>query len=188
VLKRLREQLAGEGGKSLLKNRGSKRFLNVAKGAITIDEDKVQSDARLDGIWVLRTSTKLTVDEVALTYRSLWRVERTFREAKSTLEVRPLFHKRDDTCFGHIVACFLALRLEVDLQRRLDAHDVGARWNEVMLALDGVRAIDLTVDGQRFRARTEVRGLANDVFRAVGVAPPPLLTKLSPTPAEAANV
>src|SRR5437762_13823319 len=31
----------------------------------------------------------------------------------STLEVRPIFHHRDDTSIGHIVACFLALRLEV---------------------------------------------------------------------------
>ena len=136
------------------------------------------SDARLDGKFVLRTSTDLPADEVALTYRSLWRVERTFRETKSTLEVRPLFHRRDDACVGHIVACFLALRLEVDLQRKLDEAKVNARWSEVMAALDGVRAIDVTVDDQRFRARTEIRGLAHQVMQAVGVGPPPLLTRL----------
>jgi transposase len=51
-------------------------------------------------------------------YKGLWRVERTFREEKSTLEVRPIYHQRDDTRSGHIVASFLALRLEVDLQAR----------------------------------------------------------------------
>ena len=94
--------------------------------------------------------------------------------------MRPLFHKRDDTCIGHIIACFLALRLEVDLQRHLDDHDVNARWNEVMLSLDGVRAIDITVDNEHFRARTELRGLAQQVFKAVGVGPPPLLTRSGP--------
>jgi transposase len=49
--------------------------------------------------------------DVARAHKSLWRVERTFRETKSTLEVRPVFHHRDDTTIGDIVGCFLALRL-----------------------------------------------------------------------------
>jgi hypothetical protein len=178
MLERLRTQLDGGGAKGLLANRGFKRFLRMNKDAVVIDEKAIESDARLDGKFVLRTSTDLPADEVALTYRSLWRVERTFRETKSTLEVRPLFHRRDDACVGHIVACFLALRLEVDLQRKLDDAGVNARWTEIMAALDGVRAIDVTVDDQRFRARTEIRGLAHQVLQAVGVGPPPLLTRL----------
>jgi hypothetical protein len=179
MLERLRAQLDGGGAKALLANRGYKRFLKVKKESVVIDETAIEEDARFDGKFVLRTSTDLPADEVALTYRSLWRVERTFRETKSTLDVRPLFHRRDDACIGHIVACFLALRLEVDLQRKLDEAGVDASWSEVMLALDGVRAIDITVDEQPFLARTEIRGLAQKVFKAVGVGPPPLLTRRS---------
>ncbi len=183
MLERLRAQLDGGGAKGLLANRGFKRFLRVKKDSVVLDEQAIEDDARLDGKFVLRTSTDLPADEVALTYRSLWRVERTFRETKSTLEVRPLFHRRDDACIGHIVACFLALRLEVDLQRRLDDAGIDARWTEVIAALEGVRAIDVTVDDQRFRARTEIRGLAHRVFQAVGVGPPPLLTRVESPPA-----
>ena len=70
----------------------------------------MERDTRLDGRFVLRTSTTLRAEEVARAYKSLWRVERAFRETKSTFEVRPIFHHRDDTSVGHIVACFLALR------------------------------------------------------------------------------
>lgn len=42
-----------------------------------------------------------------------------FGKQKSTLAVRPIYHQREDTSIGHIVAALLALRLEVDLQRRL---------------------------------------------------------------------
>jgi hypothetical protein len=73
------------------------------------------AEGRLDGIFVLRTSAEL----VARSYNSLWRVERTFQEVKSTLNVRSIYHQRDETCAGHIVVSFLALRLEVDLRRRL---------------------------------------------------------------------
>ncbi len=99
---------------------------------MTINEKTVEADARLDGTFVLRTSTSLTPEEVARSYKSLWRVERTFRETKSTLEVRPIFHHRDETTIGHIVVCFLALRLQVDLQRRLDARGFAASWPERM--------------------------------------------------------
>lgn len=97
----------------------------------------------------LRTNTELPAAEVARAYKSLWRVERTFREQKSTLEIRPLYHHRDDTSIGHIVACFLALRLEVDLQRRLDARGVNVAWPELMRDLAQGQAVTVTLDGQR---------------------------------------
>ena len=117
---------------------------------MTINRAALEADARLDGKFILRTNTELPAAEVARAYRSLWRVERTFREQKSTLEIRPLYHHRDDTSIGHIVACFLALRLEVDLQRRLDARGVNVAWPELMRDLAQVQAVTVTLDGQRY--------------------------------------
>jgi transposase len=114
ILGHLREKLAG-GAKSLVANKGYARYLRVTKGPLRIDEAKMAAEARYDGKYVLRTNTELEAAEVARTYKSLWRVERAFRETESTLQVRPIFHHRDDTSIGHIVAGFLALRLEVDL-------------------------------------------------------------------------
>ena len=106
-------------------NRGYARYLQIAKGSVSLDEAAIAREARLDGKFVLTTSTELPAAEVALAYKSLWRVERAFRTLKSTLDVRPVFHQRDDSVIGHITGCFLALRLEVDLQRRLDAKGLG---------------------------------------------------------------
>lgn len=173
------EQALAHGPKSVVGNVGFKRFLRVQKGAVSIDRDAVERDARLDGKFVLRTSTDLDTDEVAKGYKSLWRVERAFRETKSTLDVRPLFHHRDDTTVGHIVGCFLALRLEVDLQRRLDQRGVDVSWPDLMRELSEVKAIDLELDGQRYRLRTELRGNASAAFSAAGVRAPPVVTPLS---------
>ena len=87
ILDHLEEKLAG-GAKSLLANKGYARYLKVMKGAVRIDEKAVAAEARYDGKFVLRTNTDLEAEEVARTYKSLWRVERIFRETKSTLEVR----------------------------------------------------------------------------------------------------
>ena len=141
IVDKLRRTIEKQGPKAVVGNRGYARFLKVAKGSATIDEDAVQRDARLDGKFVLRTNTNLSAAEVAQTYKSLWRVERTFREQKSTLEVRPIYHHRDDTSIGHIVASFLALRLEVDLQQRLDERQAEVSWPDLMRDLGQVQSV-----------------------------------------------
>jgi hypothetical protein len=143
-----------------------------------IDEDKVTAEARYDGKYVLRTNTELPAAEVAKTYKSLWRVERAFRETKSTLEVRPIFHHRDDTSIGHIVAGFLALRLEVDLQKRLDEHNVEVSWPTLMRDIGKVQAVKVEMGGQSYLLRTDLEGAAHKAFLAAGVRPPSSVTFL----------
>ena len=170
------EQALAHGPKSIIGNVGFKRFVHVERGAVSIDRDAIACDARLDGKFVLRTSTDFDTADVARAYKSLWRVERAFRETKSTLEVRPTFHHRDDTTIGHIVGCFLALRLEVDLQRRLDERAVDVSWPDLMRDLAEVKAVDVTLDDQLYRLRTDLRGSAFAAFAAAGVRPPSVLT------------
>jgi len=182
ILEKLREKLAKQGAKAMVGNKGFARFLKVAKGSVTVDEDAVKRDARLDGKFVLTTNTELSTAEVAQTYKSLWRVERTFREQKSTLEVRPIYHQRDDTSMGHIVASFLALRLEVDLQQRLDERQAKVSWPDLMRDLGQVQSVTLELDGQRYQLRTDMVGAAYQAFVAAGVRPPAPVTPLGPLP------
>jgi hypothetical protein len=180
LVQKLEAMLAGQGPKALVKNRGYARFLTIQKGSVSLDREAVDRDARLDGLFVLTTNTALPTAEVAQTYKSLWRVERTFREEKSTIEVRPIYHHRDDTSIGHIVASFLALRLEVDLQRRLDDRGVTVSWPDLMRDLSQVQAVEVTLDGERYRLRTDLIGSAQQAFAAAGLRPPAAVTPLGP--------
>jgi len=182
ILAKLQDTLDRQGPKAIIGNRGFARFVKVSKGAVAIDADAVRRDARLDGKFVLTTNTDLPTGEIALTYKSLWRVERIFREEKSTLEVRPIFHHRDDTSIGHIVASFLALRLEVDLQHRLDEAAVEVSWPDLMRDLGQVQAVTVDLDGQRYRLRTDLVGVAHQAFSAAGVRVPSPVTRLGPSP------
>jgi hypothetical protein len=182
ILDKLRQTVAKQGPKAVIGNRGYARFLKVAKGSVSVDEEAVKRDARLDGKFVLTTNTDLPTAEVAQTYKSLWRVERTFREQKSTLEVRPIYHQRDDTSMGHIVASFLALRLEVDLQQRLEAREVKVSWPDLMRDLAQVQSVLLDLDGNRYQLRTDLVGAAHQAFVAAGVRPPSTVTPLGPLP------
>jgi len=182
ILRHLVEAIEKHGPKSVVGNKGYSRFLRIARGSVSIDAGAVERDARFDGKFVLRTNTDLDADEVARTYKNLWRVERVFREEKSTLDVRPIFHQRDDMATGHIVASFLALRLEIDLQRRLDEKEAIVSWSQLMLDLEQVRAVEITLDGSRYRLRTEMAGTAHHAFAAAGVRPPSAVTLLDPSP------
>jgi len=120
ILASLEEQLK-KGATSLVGNRGFRRYLKSEKGAFAIDQEKVKLDARFDGKWVLTTNTRLKAAEVALKYKELWQVEHLFRDTKSRLETRPIFHKCDETIRGRVFCSFLALVLKKELYRRLDA-------------------------------------------------------------------
>ena len=182
LLAKLRQTLAHDGPKAVVGNRGYARFLRIAKGGVTLDEAAIAREATLDGKFVLTTSTDLSGAEVALAYKSLWRVERAFRTLKSTLEVRPIFHQRDDSVIGHITGCFLALRLEVDLQRRLDAKGLTVPWPDLMRDLARLQAVIVDLDGTRYRLRTDCPGHAAKAFQAAGVAIPTAVTPRGPTP------
>jgi hypothetical protein len=66
------EQALAHGPKSVIGNVGLKRFVRVQKGAVSIDRDAIARDARLDGKFVLRTSTDFDSAGVARAYKSLW--------------------------------------------------------------------------------------------------------------------
>jgi hypothetical protein len=92
------------------------------------------------------------------------------------IEVRPIFHHRDDTSIGHIVAGFLALRLEVDLQKRLESRGLEVSWPTLMRDLSRVQAVRLEADGRSYLLRTDLEGTAHQAFLAAGVRPPSPVT------------
>jgi transposase len=179
IIERLQEKLSRGEAKSLLSNRGYARYLKMSKEAVRINEEAVRVEARFDGKYVLRTNTDFEAAEVARAYKSLWRVERTFRESKSTLEVRPIFHHRDDTSIGHIVAGFLALRLEVDMQSRMEEKAIDVSWPDFMRDLGQVQAVRVELDGKTYLLRTDLQGSAHLGFQAAGVRPPSPVTMIS---------
>lgn len=178
IVAKLKERLAQGRAKAMVGNAGFRRFLKGGRGAWRIDEDAVKADARFDGVFVLRTNLEIDAAEVATTYKGLWRVERTFREEKSTLQMRPLYHHEDDTRIGHIVASFLALRLEMDLQRRLEEKGVKVAWRTLIRDLSRLQAVHIELDGKSYRVRTDLEGAAHAAFRAAGVAVPTRVTAL----------
>lgn len=170
IVDKLEHTLKTAGPKALMGNRGYQRYLKMDKKAVTINEQAIKEDAKYDGKYILRTNCDLPPGEVALAYKGLWQVERAFRSLKSTLDLRPIYHWKEERVRGHIFVCFLAFVLQVMLVKRL--KDSKLSLKEVTQDLRSLQAVKLNIGEEQFILRTELKGHAYDVFKALGYRPP----------------
>jgi hypothetical protein len=177
IVASLREQLK-QGDKSLVGNRGYRKYLKRSKAKFEVDEAKIKEEARFDGKWVLRTNTDLLAADVALKYKQLWMVEHVFRSTKSILETRPIWHKCDETIRGHVFCSFLALVLRKELEDRLEASGHKLEWADLTRDLMNLEYAEVEQDGKRFLLRSEASGTCGRVFAAAGVALPPTVQQI----------
>lgn len=166
------EQKLQSGPKGLVGNRGYRRYIKVEKGSTTLDQDKIKAEARFDGKWVLRSNTSLPAEQIALKYKELWQVEQVFRDVKSVLDTRPIFHKLDETIRGHVFCSFLALVLRKELDHRLERAGLECGWSEIKQDLKALQEVYLNEGGKTLAVRSACVGVCGKLFQAVGVAPP----------------
>ncbi len=172
------KQALKQGAKTLVGNKGYRKYVKIEKNSISIDLDKVKTAKRFDGKWVLRTNMNLPTAEVALRYKELWMVEQIFRKVKSLLVTRPVYHQRDDTITGHVFCSFLALVLIKELEDRLAQVGFHFEWGKIKQDLKALEEVIIEDNGKRFAVRTECQGLSGKVFQAVGIALPPTIREL----------
>jgi hypothetical protein len=179
LLAGLQRKLA-QGDKALVGNAGYRRFLAEPAGeGFTIDPAKVEADARFDGLFVLRTNTKLSAPQVVLRYRNLLAVEQSFFAAKSLLATRPIFHRTDAAIRGHIFCTFLALVLRKELMDRMAARHLPLpEWQHLVDDLADLSEVEVEQDARRALLRTAPGPSIDPVCRAVGATLPPVFQEL----------
>jgi len=170
------ERKIADNPSSLVGNSGYRRFLKRGSRP-EIDWAKVKDEEKYDGRWILTTNTDLTSSEVALRYKDLWRVERTFREAKNTLSTRPIYHQSDSYILGHVFVSFLALLLMHELKRRCAGE---FEWDQIVRDLEALYEVEVDQDGKLWYLRSPLQGVAGKVFKAAGVAVPPSAREAEP--------
>jgi len=167
------------GVKTLVGNKGYRRYLAGGVKNFAIDQAKAEEDARYDGLWVLSTNTTLPAEEVARKYKQLLLVEDIFRQTKTLLETRPVYHKRDETIRGHVWCAFLALTLRKELRDRLEQSRMDAEerleWAAIVEGLESLSEAEISTGGKRYMMRTEAKKAVSRSFSAVGMALPPVI-------------
>ncbi len=171
IIESLRKKLKS-GEKSLVGNKGYRKYLKAEQNSVSLDVDKIKKEAKYDGKYVLNTNTTLDTADVALKYKQLWTVEDLFRRIKSSLQTRPIYHKCDETIKGHVFCSFLALVLMKTLEDRLDKKGYKYEWKDIIRDLNSLEKVEIEHEGKRFLMRNELKGICGRIFQSVGIAVP----------------
>lgn len=177
IVKSLEDKLQ-RGSQQLVGNSGLRKYLKIEKEAFRLDPEKIEEEARFDGKYVLRTNTNLPASEVAIQYKRLLLVEQFFRDTKTMLDSRPIFHQADETIRGHVFCSFLALLLHHELEQRLKQQGQQWEWEIIRQDLESLGEVEVREGEQWYLLRTALQGITGKLLQAAGVAIPPTVRPL----------
>jgi transposase len=127
------------------------------KFSYELDREKRKKAEKLDGSYMLKTDRDdLSAEDAWRIYSLLTRAEDAFRDMKSPLAERPIFHHLERRVETHIFLCVLAYHLLVAIEKTLLDQKVHTSWATLrsMLATHQVSTIVLpTADGETLRIR-----------------------------------
>ena len=153
------------------------RYLRqTPNGRLRIDRAKIAAEQRLDGKFLLATSDPdLSAEDVALGYKNLLEAERGFRDLKTTIDLRPVFHRLEHRIRAHVLLSWLALLLI-----RVAERKTGHTWRRTALELGRLHLVTLTGPTGTFAQTTPLTDTQRDLLAAAGIQPPPRITALQP--------
>jgi len=135
---------------------------------LAISRKAVRAAERLDGRWVVTTNDDtLTVEEMALGYKQLQRVEECWRSMKSGLRMRPVYHRAPHSIHAHIRLCALALLIE-----RIAETLCGDTWRNIRDDLNQVKVGMLQGPNGRIVQVAKPRADARKRLEQLDIQPP----------------
>ena len=150
--------------------RGLKRFLRqTSAGLLRIDRGAVRAEEHLDGKFLLRSSDPtLTAEDIALGYKQLLQVERGWRDMKTTLDLRPVHHRKEDRIRAHVQLCWLALLLI-----RIAENQTGDTWRNVRRDLQRLHQGTFRGNAGLAHKTSEPTTAQLRILHALGLTAPP---------------
>ncbi|MDB4872740.1 MAG: transposase [Gemmatimonadales bacterium] len=155
-----------------------KRWIRQQRnGRLVIDRAKVKAEANLDGKYLLATSDPdITAEDTALGYKNLLEAERGFRDMKSELLLRPIFHRLEHRIRAHVLICWLALLLT-----RVAERSTGQTWPKIRRETARLQQVTLGGEAGTITQTTPLRPGQKAIYQALSITPPPRVSAFDPT-------
>ena len=156
---------------------GLNRYLRVTPGGLLrTDAAKVKAEENLDGKYLLRTSDpQLSAEDIAVGYKQLLEVERGWRDLKQVIDLRPVYHRKEERIRAHVILCWLALLLI-----RIAETAAGSTWNKIADELDLLTLGTFTGPAGTFRQTAELTKTQRDLLAKLSIAPPKKIIEAAP--------
>jgi transposase len=153
------------------------RFLRTTPtGLLRTDQTAVRRDAHFDGKFLLRTSDEsLTAADIAQGYKGLYEAERGWRDLKSTLDLRPVYHRREDRIRAHVQLQWLALLLI-----RVTETTTGDTWRNIRDQLERMHVVTLATSDGQVAQRSELTPGQRSILNSLQLAEPPRFFDFTP--------
>ncbi|HVA18784.1 MAG TPA: IS1634 family transposase [Solirubrobacteraceae bacterium] len=155
-----------------------KRFLRrTPTGKLRIDRTTVAREAKLDGKFLLRTSDEsLSPADIAHGYKALYEAERGWRDVKHIIDMRPVYHRREDRIETHVQLCWLALLL-----LRVAETEANDTWRNIRNELDRMHLVTLATSEGTVAQRTELTAHQRQIIKALKLPEPQLFFDFAPS-------
>jgi hypothetical protein len=155
---------------------GPNRYLRVTPGGLLrVDQKKIKTESNLDGKYLLRCSDpKMSAEDIAVGYKQLLEVERGWRDMKTHLELRPVYHRLEDRIRAHVILCRLALLLI-----RVIETTTGQTWHNLRDHLQELHVGVFEGPAGTFRQRTELTKPQRDILAQLDIDPPKKIIELA---------
>ena len=104
---------------------------------------------------------------VVASYHDLWKVEQSFRMAKSDLKARPIFHRTRDAIEAHLTVVMAALAVARYLQETTEIS-----IKRIIRTLKPLQDVTINLNGHHLAAAPRLTDTANDILTALSTPPP----------------
>jgi transposase len=146
-------------------------------GRLKVNTAKVKAEQRLDGKYLIATSDPhISAEDAALGYKNLAEAERGFRDLKSTLLLRPVFHRLEHRIRAHVLICWLALLLT-----RVAERSAGHSWRNINRQLGRITQVTLAGPAGTVTQTTPINPEQKAIYQALSIQPPARVTAFDPT-------
>jgi transposase len=155
---------------------GLHRYLRVtAGGLLRIDAQAATAEEKLDGKYLLRSSDpSLSAEDIALGYKQLLEVERGWRDMKHVLDLRPVYHRKEERIRAHVLLCWLALLLI-----RVAETSCSDTWPNLRRDLQRLHVGTFEGPAGTFRRRTQITRAQRTILSAMKLSEPPEIQELT---------
>jgi hypothetical protein len=145
-------------------------------GLLRIDAAAIKAEENLDGKYLLRCSDpKLSAEDIAPGYKRLLEVERGWRDLKQVIDLRPVYHRKEERIRAHVLLCWLALLLI-----RIAETAVGATGDRIADELDPLTLGTFTCPAGTFRQTAELTKAQRDLLAKLKILHPKKIIEATP--------
>ena len=130
-----------------------------------INEEMWRYERGIAGRYLLLTTTEMEAREVLERYKELKEVENFFRDLKHVVDVRPIYHRKDERIKAHVFVCVLSLLIKKLIEKVTNS--------EAIKELGRIKVSEIQGEDKSFYFITKLTKEQKAIFEALGVELPP---------------